>query len=164
MSPQNDYDRAQEEYDTYLRLVEGTTPTKDIVVETREGDLNFTINQLELRVLFNHLSKVDDDFMSGGTDRDDLEEMGLIDEEGTVDHEALQERTDVENDGTIPDGETIDAFQSLIIDSLSHAEITQDELVPLVRNHFSLSTITELGLEVIFFSMDMSDVTGFRTE
>ena len=136
---------AEEQFETYEQIVQGRHHERDIVVETAAGELEFSISPLPRSKRWEYISKLPSGM---------FEDAEGLDEDDTI--------ADVDTASMIPDGEGAEAFENMVLESLSHETLQSPEIEEMVHNAFSDELVFELGAEVLDLSTEVGDVKSFR--
>jgi len=151
---------SEKEYELFRQLTEGEQRTKDATLTLPNGELNFRVVALDRHQRYEYLSQMSDDFMGSDSEIDIPDEA--YDEEGNLDPDMEEEIISQSGLG-FPDAKTVAAFETIVIKSLRHDVLVEDEIAELIRGpHVSDQVIFELGSEIIEYSMDMGEITEFR--
>lgn len=140
-----DSQRSKQEPDAleiYNRIVEGKGVTKPVEVETKHGTLQFRMHPLSRSERWEYMSDLPPgmfgDLAGGGAE--------------------LNQDLDV-----VPDGDAITSMESLLAESLESDMLAPDEIRYVIEN-MNDRVMFEFAFEVIEHSMELGDVTGFRTK
>jgi len=135
--------------DWYAKVVSDETTTEDYVLEHSTGaELTVTLAPVDRKELLNQISKLPDEMLSTLSEADDEDEA----------QEMAEEQDMLSN----VNGDTIEAFESICVSGLSHAELTSNEFKDIV-DHLSFEVLFEVGSKLIELSFEETGtVEGFR--
>jgi hypothetical protein len=143
----------EEALDFYKRVTEGTDRSKTISLEHSSGSVLEGVR----------MHPVDKQTLAGIVER--LPDQMFESVEGAEDPEEAEQQLE-EAGGSLSavNADTVEAFEDLIQDSISHPELTKPQINHIMRE-LNFETLFELGTEIINMSVeDTGSVRGFREQ
>lgn len=126
----------------YERVVEGTKQTKEISLEHGSGSTldDVKMHPVDKRHLANAISRLPDEIFEAA--------------ERAEENQSEEELDEMSLNNI--DGETIEAFEDLCIESLSHSDLAPIQMQEIIQK-LSFEVLFELGSQIIDMSVDESD-------
>lgn len=155
--------RQQDDVEVLDKVLEESTGGRDYIVETQHGDITFSMSRVSRVRRQEFLSALPDGLVDAMADQED-EQTEDLDVEELSDLDEIQDGQpdDVPSDAVVGPDE-VDEFQSLILDSFDHPNITDHELAELME-YWSDEMFYGTAFLIVSFSADTEGVDGFRTE
>jgi len=145
--------KEEDALDFYKRITEGTKGYETITIEHKSGSelTGVEMHPVDKKRLAGVISELPDDMFEAVDETDDPESAEEQLEESGGSLNAVNENT-------------IDAFESLCVDSLRHPELTSTQINTVV-SELSFEVLFELGTEIINMSSEQTgSVQGFRKQ
>ncbi len=145
--------KEEDALDFYKRITEGTKSYETISIEHKSGSelTGVEMHPVDKKQLAGVISELPEDMFEAVEETDNPESAEEQLEESGGSLNAVNENT-------------IDAFESLCVDSLRHPELTSTQIHTIV-SELSFEVLFELGTEIINMSSEQTgSVQGFRKQ
>jgi hypothetical protein len=137
----------------YDRIVKGKDKTTTISLEHSSGETldGIKMNPVGKRVLASVIQRLPEEMFEAVEEADDADDAEEELEERNMSAQAVTEQT-------------VDAFEDLCVESLSHDELTNHQMEQIIAE-LGFETLFSLGSEIIEISFDNSgDIKDFHAQ